>query len=140
MSERESYSEGSVIELRGEDAVTHAIDAARAFGESEWLSEDETARLCIVVEELVANLYEHGGVGNDDPVELTLSSDGSVVRVCITDPGTPFDPRTAPRGNRHVERGGGAGIDIIHAWVDVVDYQVTPNGNRLELLLPIVSA
>ena len=40
----------------------NAGTAARAFGEAQWLTDDESARLCVIVEELVANLYDHGGV------------------------------------------------------------------------------
>ena len=123
--------------LRGAGAVIAGSSAARSFGEAEWLSEDELARLCIIVEELLANLYEHGGVIDDHEVELTLASEPGGIRITLLDPGNPFDPRSARSPRDEAERGGGAGIDIVRAWAEFVDYRETPKGNRLELLLPV---
>ena len=114
-----------------------ASEAARAFGKAQWLAEDELARLCIVIEELVANLYDHGGVTQEDEVELSLISDPEGIRVIIIDPGVPFDPWEMPQRADMPERGGGAGIDIVRAWAQFIDYGVTDQGNRLELLLPL---
>ena len=77
--------------LTGDDAVTQASDAARAFGEVQWLGEDELARLSIVIEELIANLYEHGGVSRGQEVRLELASEPEGIRVTIVDPGTPYE-------------------------------------------------
>jgi len=124
--------------LTGADAVTQASDAARAFGEMQWLSEDEAARLCIIIEELVANLYDHGGVGRDEEIILTLASEPKGLIITLTDQGKPFDPRQ-PRTKDPSDRGGGAGIDIIRSWAVITGYEVTDEGNRLELLLPLPS-
>jgi len=123
--------------LQGADAVTQASSAARAFGEAQWLSEGELARLSIVVEELLANLYDHGGVAAEDEVILELASEPVGLRIVLIDFGTPFDPRQRPRKDGRPERGGGAGIEIVQAWAHLVDYQVTDHGNRLELILPV---
>ena len=137
MTTGESGKDRTRCRLAGDDAVIQASDAARAFGEMQWLSEDETARLCIIVEELVANLYEHGGVGHDDEVILTLVSEPKGVAITVTDPGTPFDPRQPRRKAAPSGRGAGAGIDIIRSWAIITGYEVTDEGNRLELLLPL---
>lgn len=105
----------------------------------QWLADDELARLSIIIEELVANLYEHGGVTAEQQVELRLASEPGGIRITILDPGTPFDPRSAPTPRARPERGGGAGIDMVSAWAEYVDYQVTDKGNRLELLLPVAT-
>lgn len=137
MTARESNSDRLVLLLSGSGAATEASTAARTFGEAQWLADDELARLCIIIEELVANLYDHGGVTKDHEVELQLESEPGGVRITMTDPGTPFDPRAAPKPSARPERGGGAGIDIVGAWAEFVDYKTTDNGNRLELLLPV---
>jgi anti-sigma regulatory factor (Ser/Thr protein kinase) len=134
---RESNSDGISLTLQGGDAVSEASSAARAFGEAQWLTEDELARLCIIIEELVANLYDHGGVTAEQAVELCLESEPGGVRIVVVDPGASFDPRTAPKPSQRPERGGGAGIDIVHAWAEFVGYETTERGNRLELLLPV---
>lgn len=137
MSTRESNPDLLVCRLRGDDAISEACDAARTFGDLQLLNEDELARLCIVVEELVANLYDHGGLGVEDEVELSLLRDSDGVRVTIVDPGTPFDPWTARPKIEKPERGGGVGIEIVKAWALYSSYGSSDGANRLEFLLPI---
>lgn len=137
MGTRESDPGGMTRELRGPEAVAEAGKAARAFGEAQWLTEDESARLCIIVEELVANLYDHGGLTADDRIQLSLDSEPEGIRIVIVDSGEPFDPRSSPPGGMRADRGGGAGIDIVRAWAEIIHYSVTSEGNRLALLLPI---
>ena len=137
MVARESDPGGLTLILRGKDAVTEASVAARAFGEAQWLTEDECARLCIIIEELIANLVDHAGLAETDKVELSMASEPGGIRIVIVDPGAPFDPRSAPSARERPERGGGAGIDIVRAWAEIVDYSLIPEGNRLELLLPV---
>jgi len=139
MSPRESYSSRMTLLLQGNEAVAQATDSAREYGEAQRLTEDELARLCIVIEELVANLYDHGGLTEMDKVEMTLANEPGALRVTIVDPGSPFDPRSAPPKRERPERGGGAGIDIVRSWAQFVAYDVTADGNRLELLLPLRS-
>ena len=117
--------------------IVDAVDAARAFGESQWLGDDEQARLCVVVEELVANLFDHGGLTGQDEVVLEFAVDPDGIRVSIADSGAPFDPWSAPRKSDAIERGGGVGIDIVRAWAQFIGYGPTPDGNRLEFLLPV---
>ena len=137
MSARESDLDRITRRLVGKAAISQATEAARAFGEAQWLGEDELARLCIVVEELVANLYDHGGVGDADEVELTLRSEPDGIGLILVDPGVRFDPWEAPQPIDAPERGGGAGIGIVQAWAELIEYRSTDRGNRLELLLPL---
>ena len=137
MVARESDPGSLTLILQGQDSVTEASNAARAFGEAQWLTEDECARLCIIIEELTANLFDHAGLAENDEVGLSLTSEPGGIRIVIVDPGQPFDPRSAPTPRERPERGGGAGIDIVRAWAEFVDYSLIPEGNRLELLLPV---
>jgi anti-sigma regulatory factor (Ser/Thr protein kinase) len=137
MGARESDPGRLTCVVRGRASITEASLAARAFGEAQWLTEDECARLCIIIEELVANLFDHAALSDADAVALTLASEPDGIRIVIVDPGAPFDPREAPSPRERPERGGGAGIDLVRAWAQIVDYAQVPEGNRLELLLPI---
>jgi serine/threonine-protein kinase RsbW len=139
MAVRESVPGKLTCTVQGGDAVGVASQLARAFGEAEWLSEDELARLCIIVEELVANLYDHGGLSETHEVELSLESEPGGIRIVIIDPAAPFDPRSAPSTGRQADRVGGAGIDIVRAWAEFVTYSTSAEHNRLELLLPVGS-
>jgi anti-sigma regulatory factor (Ser/Thr protein kinase) len=137
VSPRESNSDHLSRRFSGDRAIVEAAQTARAFGESQWLDDDELARLCVVVEELVANLYDHGGLTDEDEVMLDLAVEPDGIRVTIADPGTAFDPWRAPRRAESAERGGGVGIDIVRAWASYISYNPSPTGNRLEFLLPV---
>lgn len=137
MTSSDSNPNGLTCTIRGSEAVTDASATARRFGEAQWLTEDELARLSIIIEELVANLYEHGGVTSEHDVELSLLSEPGAIRITLRDPGTSFDPRLALPDRERPERGGSAGIDIVRAWAVFVDYETTKEGNRLELVLPV---
>lgn len=123
--------------LSGGGAIVAAAKAAREFGESQWLNADELARLCVVVEELVANLYDHGGLTDQDEVLLDFSVEPDGIRVTIDDTGAAFDPWRAPKKAEAPERGGNVGIDIVRAWASYLSYSPSPDGNRLEFLLPV---
>jgi anti-sigma regulatory factor (Ser/Thr protein kinase) len=137
MDPSDSYSNRVACTLSGSDAVARAIEAARRFGEAQLLPENELARLCIVIEELVANLYDHGGLTGADKVELVLINEPGHIRVTLADPGAVFDLRSAPKERQPPDRGGGVGLDIVRAWAQIVGYEVTSDGNRLEFLLPL---
>ncbi|MCL6698330.1 ATP-binding protein [Sphingomonas sp. NSE70-1] len=137
MSPRESNSDHLSRSLSGDRAIIEATEAAREFGESQWLNDDELARLCVVVEELVANLYDHGGLSAKDEVALDFQVEPEGIRVCISDTGAAFDPWQAPRKAGAPERGGNVGIDIVREWASYISYSPSPDGNRLEFLLPV---
>ena len=124
------------MRVYGESPIAAAVDAARQFGSSQQLGKDELARLCIVVEELIANLYDHGGVTGRDEVQLTLCRDTRGIRIFIAAPGEPFNSWSSPPTTGIEAGGGGAGIRLIQAWTELVGYRSSSAGNELELLLP----
>jgi serine/threonine-protein kinase RsbW len=137
MGARESNSGQLHCTVTGAGAVGDAVSAARTFAVLQGIGDSDVSRLCVVVEELVANLYEHGGVARGDSVDLSLSRAPGGITIVLADPGQPFDPRTAPPSKPRPDRGGGAGINMVRAWTRLVDYSAQPNGNRLELLMPV---
>lgn len=122
--------------LSGPTAVHEATLAARNFARSARLSEADAARLAIVVEELVANLYDHGGLGVDDAFEIELSATATDIKVVLIDPGTPFDPGLASLDRDFPTRGGGAGLKLVRAWAIRTDYRSIDGLNRLAVSLP----
>lgn len=137
MNSRESNRDELSLRLRGERPIGLSIDAARQFGAEQLLTKEALARLCIVIEELIANLYDHGGVTDRDEVELTLRRDPQGIRIFMVDPGAPFNSWSAPPASEQEIRGGGAGIRLIQAWAELVSYRSSSGANRLELLLPL---
>jgi len=133
MVSSDSNSATVTILCNGGDAVDRMVAAARAFGIDRALETGHAARLSIIVEELVVNLVEHGGVGSDGVIELVLSHGDGAVGIALSDTGISFDLRTVESEEEIPERGGGAGIDLVRAWAEIVDYGIHAGRNRLLL-------
>lgn len=138
MASRDSYSASVTIRCIGETAVHSSVEAAQAFCTEVGLDGVATARLAIIVEELVANIVEHGGIGADDEIELVLRRDmDGPVSLVLSDVGIAFDPREAPADDMIPDRGGGAGLNMVRTWATILDYRREGGRNRLELQLPV---
>jgi anti-sigma regulatory factor (Ser/Thr protein kinase) len=140
MTERDSEVEKVSRRLEGDRAIIEAVEVAREFGAQQWLSEDELARLCILVEEWVANLYDHGSVRASQSIKIEIEAAKNGLLVAISDPGKPFDPCNLPLKLARSAGGAGAGINLMKAWAIVKGYEIKPTGNRLVLLFPVVWA
>lgn len=137
MASGESELHRMTRRFKGPRAIIDACESAREFGASQWLDEDELARLCILIEEWIANLYDHSGLSPEEEVSLAIECEPTGLRITIDDRGTPFDPRELPAQIERLDRGGGAGIGIMRAWAEFCRYEVTTEGNRLEMLMPV---
>ena len=125
------------IEIAGPTTVGDAVASARRYAIDQELGARDQARLCIIVEELVTNLIEHGGAEHTIGIEYARLA--SSVALAIEDGGEPFDPRTA-LDDEVPARGGGAGLRLVKSWSEVVGYQSTAGRNRLELMVPLTDA
>lgn len=115
-----------------------SVEAARLFGIDASLDADDAARLAIIVEELVANLLEHGAATAAGTVELSLACQaGGPISLVLVDGGIAFDPRGADAEAAIPDRGGGAGLNLVRAWATIVDYRSAGGRNRLELSIPV---
>ncbi len=110
-------------------------EAARRFGDDRRLAPAQAARLAILVEELVINALEHGGVADDQRIDLTLADENGGLIMTLSDPGTPYDPRSHVRPDTVPERGGGAGLDLVLQWAEILDYRRIGERNELRLRL-----
>ena len=127
------------LSLAGPDTVHEATLAARDFAAGAGLGQTDGARLAIIVEELVANLYEHGGLNDEDPVDIELRADAAVVSLILTAPGSPFHPGQ-PRPDAGIPaRGGGAGLKFVQAWSLSIDHEHVDGRNRWAVALPFSS-
>lgn len=98
---------------------------------------DLSERLSIVVEEWVANVVEHGEAAPGSRIAVGLVLREDMVLIVFSDPGRPFDPREAAFGGPDLERGGGAGLELIRAWSRIVAYQRRGGRNRVILEMPL---
>jgi anti-sigma regulatory factor (Ser/Thr protein kinase) len=118
-------------------AVRKALELARDFIERAGCGGDAEARLCIIVEELVANLVEHGNAAADSEIAIELAAIGADIGLTLSDAGMQFDIRTADMPVEiPPERGGGAGIALILNWAQVIDYTQVDGRNVLTLVIP----
>jgi anti-sigma regulatory factor (Ser/Thr protein kinase) len=117
-------------------AVAMLTEAARRFAADRCLAPAQAARLAILVEELVINACEHGGVADDQRIDLTLADETGGLIMILSDPGTPYDPRSHVASDMVPERGGGAGLDLVLQWAEIIDYRRIADRNELHLRLP----
>lgn len=113
-------------------AVHASLEALDRLG----LSEHDRNRLAVLIEELLANLFEHGGAPT---VMLRARLQQGHVLLVVEDSGVPFDPRSADLDGPVPERGGGAGLALVRAWCETLDYRVEPSVNRFELRYTLTS-
>jgi serine/threonine-protein kinase RsbW len=91
--------------------------------------------LCL--NEVVANIIQHGGEVR--AIEITLETDADGVRMTIADDGKPFDPATYPAARLprtlHEACPGGLGINIVRGFSASLAYARIDNRNRLTVTL-----
>lgn len=139
MPSRESQSNRQRIEVGGPTTLGDAVAATRRYAAEQSLGERDQARLCIIVEELITNLCEHGICDGDRKVALEFQHQSGAVSLTIEDNGSPFDLRTASSPQSLPQRGGGAGINLVKNWSEIVGYESVPGHNRLELKFKLES-
>jgi anti-sigma regulatory factor (Ser/Thr protein kinase) len=122
--------------LSGPTAIHDATVAARDFAQGADVNEDDAARLAIIVEELVTNLYDHGGLTPKDTFEIRLSARPDDLIFVLMAPGTPFDPRQPAASPAADSRGGGAGLKLLRAWSGQIDHQYVAGRNEVAVVLP----
>ena len=137
MPSRESGEVRKRIRVAGPTALGDAIAATRLYALECELKPRDEARLCIIVEELVTNLCEHGVCDTEHEIALELFPKPFGLGLVFEDNGAPFDPRTACDPDDMPDRGGGAGLRVVRAWSELLSYEFANGRNRLELQLSL---
>lgn len=124
------------LDENGPESIHRAVALTQLFSTANALSPQQRAKLAILVEEAVTNLYDHGAVMPGFVGTLALVGEAGDVRLILSDSGKPFDLREADVADMpNPDRGGGMGLALIRAWADVIDYRSAGGINRLELKL-----
>ncbi len=118
-------------------AIGRALGLARGFAEAAGLDPTAADRLAIVVEEWVGNVVEHGGAAPGSRIDFGLERDHGLVRMTVSDAGAAFDPRTLDFEGPNLERGGGAGLALIAAWMRIASYRRRAGRNHLVFEMPL---
>lgn len=117
--------------------MARALAVSRRFSEAAGLGPDCADKLAVIVEEWVANVVEHGALPSRSRIGISLACEAQIVRVTVTDAGQVFDPREAVFEGPNLERGGGAGLELIRAWSRIAAYGRRAGRNRLVLEMPL---
>jgi anti-sigma regulatory factor (Ser/Thr protein kinase) len=64
----------------------------------------------LLISELVTNSVRHAGLDATQPLQLSVTTSGNLVRVAVRDPGPGFRPPKAPTDPEHV---GGWGLVLV---------------------------
>lgn len=119
--------------------VSLAIGLAARFASAfslEAVSDNARARLAIVVEEVVANIVEHGQCPAGSEIQLGMALAGDHIELNFEDEGIAFDPVLHDSLARPLpERGGGAGLALVKHMAQAITYERADGRNRLKLLL-----
>lgn len=125
-------------------AELESLSAFREFIEKECkqhkrIDEHVCYDLKLAVDEACTNIITHGYAGmNPGSIILNLEMEPNKVVVTITDFGHPFEPSEARAPD--VEAGledrhmGGFGLFFIYQTMDEIDYETTPDCNRLTFI------
>jgi anti-sigma regulatory factor (Ser/Thr protein kinase) len=133
---RESNRVRKHFSVSGPSAISNAITGTRDFAEEAAIGQEDSAKLAIIVEELVANLYDHGGLKDDDIVEIEMDSSRDSVRLIVDAPGGDFYPGEPLANTEIPERGGGAGLKLVQAWSLAIGHEHRNGRNRWTVALP----
>jgi serine/threonine-protein kinase RsbW len=119
----------------GAGMIAQAVETAHAFAADAVLSKGDAARLAVLVEELIANVCDHGGCESCDTVSLSLSANDRSIGIEMDDPGRAFDPTAAEMNGTVPERGGGAGIALVRAWASDFRYERRDGRNYTSVVI-----
>ena len=119
-------------------AATRASEWVRELCQEKELSEDDTYRLDLCLQEVVQNILDHAGRDSfASGIDLEAGFDRRQAILRVSDPGMAFDPRQAPPPAEADSLGelqiGGWGIHLVREFTDRFDYQRTGERNVVTL-------
>ena len=128
-----------IVQLSGEMSGNSVIGPAiTSYGATHGLPSGIVDRLCLIVDELAANVIMHAQA---DSLKLSfqLSCGNRSVTVCVRDNGHPFDPTRvgAARLDQPIEQRevGGLGLHFVRAFSDSLDYRRVGGENLVRATL-----
>jgi serine/threonine-protein kinase RsbW len=127
------------MQIAADRAVLPALTQfVESFAERAALSPADSYALQLVVEEIVLNVIEYGGLPGEDPgITVTLTADAAETVVEVRDRGAAYDPLLAQTpdvdGSLDARPIGGLGVFLSRAYTTSQHYARTENENVLTL-------
>lgn len=121
------------------DEIGRLLDSVEAFGRENALGADLVHRLCLALDEVVANVIRHA---HDDEaaehrVDVRLWLEGGLVIAEVEDRGRPFDPLQVPPPDLDADVElrpiGGLGLHILRTVMDRLVYERRGDCNVLRM-------
>jgi anti-sigma regulatory factor (Ser/Thr protein kinase) len=118
----------SLVVMNQRREIPRLARAVDQFAGDCGLSEDDTATVNLLLDELVTNVIKYGfDDGLDHQIFVSVVLDGDNMTVRVEDDGKPFNPLDAPPPKLDLpieERPiGGLGVHIVKTMADSLEYQ-----------------
>jgi anti-sigma regulatory factor (Ser/Thr protein kinase) len=128
------------VELAADLAeIGRLTEAFEALAGELQLSPAATFELTLVLDELVTNVINYGGIPlGGERIRVEFRADDKALEIVISDPGKPFDPRSAKRPDidsaLEERKIGGLGVHLVRNMVDTFAYRYEDGRNLITLL------
>jgi len=120
------------------DCVHVLSSMVEVMGHRVGLSDKQTNRMILAVDELFANIAQHGYRGREGKVEMFASRDGDMLNFELRDYAPPLLkdemlgwPR--PDGEKELKPGG-LGLHLMRSVMDKIEHEALADGNRWRLI------
>lgn len=117
------------------------VEFVEGFAESNELSMKLVMQLNLALEELVANVIQHGYAGSPGTIRLDLERAGELVQAVLTDRAPAYDPFStgepdlqSPVAERSV---GGLGVHLVREFAETFAYERRGDENRVTIAMRI---
>jgi len=133
MSDLSSSSQLSCTLNSACDCVHVLSSMVEVMSRRAGLNDKETNRVVLAVDELFANIGQHGYHGKEGPVEMKVEYENNALRFEFRDYAPPLMDENTLCGQAEDAsqiRPGGLGLHLIYAIMDEVRHQTMDDGNR----------
>lgn len=129
------------LEIKSDpNSLPQVEEFLQKIGEENQLEKIKLNNLVLSLNEATTNAMLHGNKGQiDKKVKISVSIIDSKIKVVIKDEGVGFDPSKVPDPTmpENLFKESGRGLYIMKTCMDVMDYNFTPNGTELILVMKI---
>ncbi|MEI7893625.1 MAG: ATP-binding protein [Myxococcales bacterium] len=124
------------------DQVSDACDVLREFCEGHGVSEDQSYPLVLALEELGANVVNHGYRGRaDGRFEVHMTCLDNALELEVIDAAPAFNPLEAPPPDLDASIEdrpiGGLGVHLVRQLTEQIEYRRTQGHNHVIVRLPL---